>query len=97
MFILVIKFLNQLEFPPTTTSFYAQWLVSRLMSQKGVKVNLVGQGADEVFGGYHSHYFMYFKTLILKGKIMSYFSEISAYSEIREVSKINLHKIVLSD
>ena len=92
-----IKFLNQLEFPPKSTAFYAQWLVSRLMSQKGVKVNLVGQGADEVFGGYHSHYFMYFKTLILKGKIMSYFSEISAYSEIREVSKINLHKIVLSD
>ena len=92
-----VKFLKQLEFPPPTTSFYAQWLVSRLMSQKGVKVNLVGQGADEVFGGYHSHYFRYFRTLILKGKIMSYFSEISAYSEIREISKINLHKIVLSD
>jgi hypothetical protein len=28
---------------------------------------------------------------------MTYFSEISAYSEIREVSKINLHKIILSD
>jgi asparagine synthetase B (glutamine-hydrolysing) len=28
---------------------------------------------------------------------MSYFSEINAYSEIREVSKFNLHKIVLSD
>ncbi len=92
-----IKFVKQLEFPPTTTSFYAQWLVFRLMSQKGVKVNLVGQGADEVFGGYHSHYFRYFRTLIFKGKIMSYFSEINAYSEIREISRINLHKIVLSD
>ena len=92
-----IKFLKQLEFPPTTTAFYAQWLVSRLMSKKGVKVNLVGQGADEIFGGYHSHYFRYFRTLILKGKIMSYFSEVNAYSEVREVSKFNIHKIVLSD
>jgi asparagine synthase (glutamine-hydrolysing) len=92
-----LKFITHLEFPPSTTSFYAQWLVSKLMSQKGVKVNLVGQGADEVFGGYHSHYFRYFRTLILKGKILLYFSEINAYSEIRQLNKINLHKIVLSD
>ncbi len=92
-----LKFLKNLEFPPSTTSFFAQWLVSQLMSDNGVKVNLVGQGADEVFGGYHSHYFKYFRSLILKGDILKYFSEINAYSEIREISKLSLHKIVISD
>ena len=92
-----LNFLKNLEFPPSTTSFFAQWLVSQLMSENGIKVNLVGQGADEVFAGYHSHYFRYFRALILKGDILKYFSEINAYSEIREISILTLHKIVISD
>ena len=92
-----LKFLKNLEFPPSTTSSFAQWLVSQLMSENGIKVNLVGQGADEVYAGYHSHYFRYFRALILKGDILKYFSEINAYSEIREISTRSLHKIVISD
>ena len=34
-------------------SFYAQWLISKLM-RKIMTINLVGQGADEIFGGYHT-------------------------------------------
>ena len=91
------NFLKQIEFPPVTMSFYAQWLISRLMHNKNITINLVGQGADEIFGGYHTHYFRFLRYLIIKGKLISYFSELNAYSKIKGLNKINLHKIILSD
>lgn len=91
------NFLNHLEFPPKTMSFYAQWLIAKLMKEKDVTINLVGQGADEVFGGYHTHYYRYLRFLLLKGKIYKYFSELNAYSELRGVDKNVLHRIVVKD
>ena len=78
-------------------SFYAQWLIAKLMKEKGVTINLVGQGADEIFGGYHTHYYRYLRFLLLKGKIYKYFSELNAYSELRGVDKNVLHRIVVKD
>ena len=40
--------------PFWTTSMYAQWKVYELAGKNGIRVLLDGQGADEVFGGYHS-------------------------------------------
>ena len=78
-------------------SFYAQWLISKLMKSKGVTINLVGQGVDEIFSGYHTHFFRYLRYLVLKGRILKYFSELNAYSEIKGI-KINvLHKIIIND
>ena len=91
------NFLKQIEFPPVTMSFYAQWLISRLMHNKNITINLIGQGADEIFGGYHTHYYRFLRYLIIKGKLISYFSELNAYSNIKGLNKINLHKIILSD
>ena len=34
-----------------------------------MKVNLGGQGADEIFGGYHKHIYLYLRSLIIRGKI----------------------------
>jgi asparagine synthase (glutamine-hydrolysing) len=90
-------FLSHVEFPVKTMSFYAQWNVSKLMRNNGVTINLVGQGADEVFGGYHTHYIRYLRFLILKGKIISYIKEVNAYSEIKGIKKNILHRIVILD
>ncbi len=38
--------------PPQTESTFAQWSVYQYASEKGIKVMLDGQGADEVLGGY---------------------------------------------
>ena len=91
------KFLNSIEFPPKTMSFYAQWLVSKMMKSKGVTINLVGQGADEIFAGYHTHFFRYLRFLVLKGRILKYFSELNAYSKIKGIKIGILHKIILND
>lgn len=89
------NFLYSLEFPPKTMSFYAQWIIARLMKKNRVTINLVGQGADEIFGGYHTHYIRYFRFLILKGNLITYFNEINAYSKLRGIKKNILHRIVL--
>ena len=91
------RFLNQLELGPRTMSFYAQWLISKLMRKNNVTINLVGQGADEIFGGYHTHFFRYFRFLILKGRIITYFKELNAYSELKGIEAKKVHKIVLGD
>ncbi len=91
------RFLNQLELGPRTMSFYAQWLISKLMRKNNVTINLVGQGADEIFGGYHTHFFRYFRFLILKGRIITYFKELNAYSELKGIEAKKIHKIVLGD
>ena len=91
------RFLNQLELGPKSMSFYAQWLISKLMRKNNVTINLVGQGADEIFGGYHTHFFRYFRFLILKGRIITYFKELNAYSELKGIEAKKIHKIVLGD
>jgi asparagine synthase (glutamine-hydrolysing) len=42
--------------PITDTSTYAQFRVMRLAKENGIKVVLDGQGADELFAGYHHHF-----------------------------------------
>lgn len=91
------NFLFYQEIPPISTSFYAQYKVSELVKKSNIKINLVGQGADEVFGGYHSHFFRYCRSLILNGQLINYFKEIIGYSQIKNISKISIHKIVLGD
>src|SRR5437773_2706353 len=55
----LVKDLSDLIFyqeePFCSTSVYAQWKVFELMKQFGIKVALVGQGAEELFGGYEDY------------------------------------------
>lgn len=79
------------EFLPGTTSFYAQWKVAQLARKADVPVMLVGQGADEVFAGYHAHFYRLGRQLILEGKILTYLKLINQYSEIKGIPKNHLH------
>lgn len=45
-----------LDAPIWDTSTYAQFRVMRLAKENGIKVVLDGQGADELFAGYHHHF-----------------------------------------
>jgi asparagine synthase (glutamine-hydrolysing) len=53
--------------PFGSTSIYAQWLVFGLAAGEGVKVVLDGQGADELFAGYHNYFGARFAGLFRQG------------------------------
>lgn len=56
--------------PFPSTSIYAQSCVFKQANQKGIKVMLDGQGADEIFCGYSEIFYpSYFKSLNFKEKI----------------------------
>ena len=57
------------EEPFGSTSIYAQYRVMKQVSQKKIKVLLDGQGADELFGGYHLYFNSYINQLLKDRKI----------------------------
>jgi len=85
------------DLPVTSTSYYAEWCVARLVNSKGVKVLLIGQGGDELLAGYHHHFYRYCRQLILQGKIFKYLEELKAYAEIKGKEKNVLHKMIINE
>lgn len=59
------------EEPFSSSSIYAQYKVYELAKQKGIKVLLDGQGADETLAGYHRYYKWYWQELFRKRKLSS--------------------------
>ena len=49
--------------PISTISYYVHSFLSEEISRAGFKVALSGNGADEIFSGYYSHYQKYFASI----------------------------------
>ncbi len=64
------------DVPIWSTSTYAQFKVMELAKLNGIKVVLDGQGADELFGGYHHHFMANWKSQLNQGKYLNAFTEI---------------------
>jgi asparagine synthase (glutamine-hydrolysing) len=91
------KLIYHLDYPLQSTSFYSSWNMMRLVSQNGLKVLIEGQGADELFAGYHHHFYKYGRELILKGKISRYFSEVNTFAAYKNRPTSEIHKIIVND
>lgn len=55
--------------PFGSTSIFAQWCVFEKAREKGIKVMLDGQGADEQLAGYHSSFSYYTADLVRRGQL----------------------------
>ncbi|MCW5913705.1 MAG: asparagine synthase (glutamine-hydrolyzing) [Chitinophagaceae bacterium] len=69
--------------PFASTSMFAQWEVMKLAKENDVKVLIDGQGADEVFAGYHPYYRLYINRLYKKD-IKLYQHELAVFNNIHD-------------
>lgn len=83
--------------PLQGTSYFAQWSTYRKAHAQGIKVLFNGQGADEVFGGYHHHFYRYCRQLLMSGRIIQYFSLVRKYAELKNISPKTIHSIVFNE
>ena len=81
--------------PFGSTSIYAQWSVFKLAAEKGIKVMLDGQGADEQLAGYHSFFGPYYANLLLTLQWEILLQEIQALKQLHGYSKISAIKCLI--
>jgi asparagine synthase (glutamine-hydrolysing) len=79
------------------TAFFAQWSIYKKVKESGIKILFNGQGADEVFAGYHHHFYRYCRQLLMKGKLLEYFSAVNQYAYLKEIPKQQIHNIVINE
>lgn len=78
--------LYYIEEPCRSLAVYSQLLLYEKMNKEtNVKVVLNGQGADELFGGYTNHYFIYFASLLSQFKMKNLVHEINLFKKGRNV------------
>ncbi|MCW3077449.1 MAG: asnB [Bacteroidetes bacterium] len=77
-------FINELDslvysqdIPVWDTSTYAQYKVMALAKSNNIKVVIDGQGADELFGGYHHHFVAKWNNMMGEGKTVAAVKDIN--------------------
>ncbi len=83
--------------PVTGTTFFAQWSIYQKVKESGIKILFNGQGADEVFAGYHHHFYRYCRQLLINGKLPEYLSLLNQYAELKGFSKKIIHQTVFNE
>ncbi len=66
------------DVPIWSSSTYAQYKVMELSKLNNIKVVLDGQGADELFGGYHHHFVAQWNGFLKEGHYSQFFAELTA-------------------
>ena len=92
-----LKQIYQMGAPVADTSFFAQYILSKVVKEKGVTVLLTGQGGDEILAGYHQHFFKYTYELFRNGSVIKGVSEIRKWSKLKERSTRSVLKSALGD
>ncbi len=87
----------QIGSPVGDTSFFAQYIIKKVIKENGVTVLLSGQGGDEILAGYHHHFFKYTTQLLVKGRFLKVAREIRKWSALKGKSKKSTFKATIGD
>ncbi len=91
------RFVRHQDQPVPNTSMYAQWSVMKAVSQSDVTVLLDGQGGDELFGGYHHHFYKYGRSLVLAGKFKTLNKLVNDFCELKGWEPKQVKKTIYAD
>jgi len=80
--------------PTGSTSVVAQWAVLRAARERGLTVMLDGQGADEIFAGYHAYFSPFYADLLTSGRVGTLVRELRAYRSVHGASPVRLAEMV---
>lgn len=80
------RFVWHQDEPVPHTSQLAHWAVMKAARESGLKVLLEGQGADELFGGYHAPSFgHHWRDLVSGGRLVRVVGELRSYARMHQV------------
>jgi asparagine synthase (glutamine-hydrolysing) len=91
------RFMYHQDQPVVSTSMYAQWSVMKAVGSSEVTVLLDGQGGDELFGGYHHHFYKYGRSLLLQGKFAAYNQLVDEYCALKGWETKKVKQTILND
>jgi asparagine synthase (glutamine-hydrolysing) len=91
------RFMYHQDQPVVSTSMYAQWSVMKAVGASEVTVLLDGQGGDELFGGYHHHFYKYGRSLLLQGKFAAYNLVVEEYCALKGWEPKKVKQTILND
>ncbi len=72
--------------PVQTSSIYAEYEVMKLIKEHGIKVAMIGQGADEQLGGYHYFFGHFFKEKLAHLQWVQFACEMGQYRKMHHSS-----------
>ncbi len=85
------------DYPAVSSSFYADYCLSKLVKSTNTTVILNGQGADEVFAGYHHHFYKYAANLLANLKYKLYKEELNAFVTVKGLNKSKVSKAISAE
>jgi asparagine synthase (glutamine-hydrolysing) len=91
------RFMYHQDQPVVSTSMYAQWSVMKAVGASEVTVLLDGQGGDELFGGYHHHFYKYGRSLLIRGKFAAYNQLVEEYCALKGWEPKKVKQTILND
>lgn len=85
------------EFPFRSLSVYSQWEIMRHVCRTPIVVLLNGQGSDEIFGGYTTHYYALIAEYIRRLRPGKAWKEAKAFTQARGITLMQGFKAALDE
>jgi asparagine synthase (glutamine-hydrolysing) len=83
------------DFPAGASSYLSQYFVMKLANERGIKVLLDGQGADEYLGGYSHYFFRLYANMINSFQWKKLLKNLGMKKKINHLSLVQITSILV--